>query len=577
MFIYIKFEVLLQSISMILSLVSIIFLLLKGKKSLLTKIFIGCQSLVFIWAVGQIFEILSTSTQNKWICVLVESIGIRFIGTSWLFFSLIYANNKLAKAPKKIIILFSISFIEYFLLLTNPYHKLFYTVFDLKTISYGPGFWISIGLDYTFLITGTVILVFYSIKQMENAKKKSIILITVILIPVISNMLYVFRVVKLDIDITPISISISLFLLGIAVLKYRFLNIIPIALPRMINSIAEAIIVIDYFDTIIFCNDIFHQYFHASKVNKNSNINDFLEYLKAISHLDKGVNSFCEALKINTSVVYDGKICISMTSVKHFNVKIRPIKGNNNKALGRIVTFNDICESVNLLESLNLKNKELMEANDQLKKYAKIGEELAIAKERNRFAMDLHDTLGHTMTLLLKLNEASIITCAENPKKTVEILKETHLITKEGMKELRRSISGMAPGKLKVCNISESLKKLIYDYESSGMEVELVVDGEFNYSNLLYSDVIYRTCQEALTNSMRHGNSNKVNIFLKFSKDRIKLYIIDNGVGCKKIIVGYGLLGMKERIEKIKGDIIFGSDGESGFNIHVEIPVGDEL
>lgn len=289
--IYKKIEAFLQFAPVMLSLISIIFLLIKGKKSLLKNVFIWCQVLIFIWATGQIFEILATNTYDKWICVLFESIGIRFIGTSWLFFSLVYTENKLAKAYGKIIILFSISFIEYFFVLTNKYHKLFYTMFDFRIIRYGPVFWISLTLDYIFLITGTIILVSYAVKQIEHGKKKSIILIAVILIPVISNILYVFRVVKVDIDVTPTSIAISLFLLAIAILKYKFLNIIPIALQRIVNSVEEAIIAIDYFDTIIFYNDIFIDNFKNSKVSKNCNINIFVEYIKSISMENKSMKS----------------------------------------------------------------------------------------------------------------------------------------------------------------------------------------------------------------------------------------------------------------------------------------------
>ena len=76
-----------------------------------------------------------------------------------------------------------------------------------------------------------------------------------------------------------------------------------------------------------------------------------------------------------------------------------------------------------------------------------------------------------------------------------------------------------------------------------------MINGVSNYCKVIHSEAIYRTCQEALTNSMRHGNSTKVNIFIKFSESRIKLYIIDNGAGCKDLTEGYGLKGMKERIE----------------------------
>ena len=181
-----------------------------------------------------------------------------------------------------------------------------------------------------------------------------------VLIPITSNILHVLKIVKIGFDITPVSFAFTLLFMGVAVLKYKFLSIIPIALHRIVNNVEEAIIVIDYSDSVIFYNDLFFEYFKASSVSKNSDINIFVEYIKSISAADKSIKSFCEALQTNKLVVYDGEICIDNTQIKHFNVKIRPIKGNKDEVLGRIITFHDICEYVNLLDNLNVKNKKLI-------------------------------------------------------------------------------------------------------------------------------------------------------------------------------------------------------------------------
>ena len=159
MLIDIKFEVLLQSVSVILSLGSIIFLLFKGKKSILLGSYIWCQSLVLIWSIGQILEIFTTNTNNKWTCVKIESFSFCFLGLSWLIFSLIYSNNKLIREPKKMMILFIVPLINYLLFLTNEHHKLIYIIFEFKRRSYGPMFWSMLIVNYIFIIIGTIILV----------------------------------------------------------------------------------------------------------------------------------------------------------------------------------------------------------------------------------------------------------------------------------------------------------------------------------------------------------------------------------------------------------------------------------
>jgi signal transduction histidine kinase len=88
-----------------------------------------------------------------------------------------------------------------------------------------------------------------------------------------------------------------------------------------------------------------------------------------------------------------------------------------------------------------------------------------------------------------------------------------------------------------------------------------------------YKNTIYRICQEALTNSLRHGKATNVSIILRLSDDMISLYIIDDGVGCKNIKKSIGLSNMENRVMELGGKISFGSDGEKGFNINVDFPL----
>ncbi|MDP4091551.1 MAG: histidine kinase, partial [Bacillota bacterium] len=108
----------------------------------------------------------------------------------------------------------------------------------------------------------------------------------------------------------------------------------------------------------------------------------------------------------------------------------------------------------------------------------------------------------------------------------------------------------------------------------TGMKVELTADKLDNVLTSNQADVIYRVCKEALTNSLRHGKAEHVSIIFKLVEKNIKLFIFDDGCGCREISLGLGLKGMRERVQEEKGSIAYGSDGEKGFNIHVELPVG---
>lgn len=87
------------------------------------------------------------------------------------------------------------------------------------------------------------------------------------------------------------------------------------------------------------------------------------------------------------------------------------------------------------------------------------------------------------------------------------------------------------------------------------------------------SDTIFSVVREAVTNSIRHGNANKIEVILKFSENCIRLYIIDDGTGCDKIVPDFGLKGMKEKINSIGGNIEFSSLPDNGFSVKAYIPV----
>lgn len=234
-------------------------------------------------------------------------------------------------------------------------------------------------------------------------------------------------------------------------------------------------------------------------------------------------------------------------------------------------------------DELMVKNQELAVLNQQLKEHAATIEELAIVKERNRVAREVHDTLGHTLTLLIMLIKVSRIKFEEDPNESKDKLSQAVEIAQEGLEELRRSIMGLMPENSGNNNIIHSLETLIASAQKSGLEVDFSVNGEeFYYKNLSirssfsFNDCIYKTCQEAITNSLRHGNATKIGIFLRFSPEKLVIFIIDNGRGCQNIRKGFGLKGMEGRVQSLNGHIIYGSDGEKGFNIHIEIPMGAE-
>lgn len=228
-------------------------------------------------------------------------------------------------------------------------------------------------------------------------------------------------------------------------------------------------------------------------------------------------------------------------------------------------------------EELNKKNIELEYMIDKLREHTKVVEELAAEKERNRMSRDLHDTLGYAMTLITTQLEVCSRTCLEDPKKALEIIEVVSYTAKAGLKELRRSIKGFGPKDLEKNSIINSLRKLVIEYSYFGIEIDFDFDGESSKCLSYYNEIIYRICQEAITNAVRHGKAKKVSISLVIEEDYISLFIIDDGIGCSQINKGMGLTGMEQRVASVNGKIFYGSSGDGGFNLNVCIPLEKEV
>ncbi|MCX7921769.1 MAG: sensor histidine kinase [Clostridia bacterium] len=217
-------------------------------------------------------------------------------------------------------------------------------------------------------------------------------------------------------------------------------------------------------------------------------------------------------------------------------------------------------------------NISLLKYRDLMDKHIAAVEELAVIKERNRFARDAHDTVGHAMAKVITLLELCRIS-GDVTDKMSKMLNDASDFAREGLNEVRRSIAGLVPEKLELGNLEGALKKLFSDFTTADINIDFSIEGTIpSCGTSKYSNSIYRICQEALTNSVRHGNAKNVTVILRFG-DTIKLFICDDGSGCKDFKKGFGLSGMEQRVKELDGSISYGSNDGEGFNIFAEIPV----
>lgn len=205
------------------------------------------------------------------------------------------------------------------------------------------------------------------------------------------------------------------------------------------------------------------------------------------------------------------------------------------------------------------------------KELAVSNEQLAVEQERNRIAQDVHDTTGHTLTMIRSLMKLAEIECQQgNYSHINEYLEQAGQLSGDGIRELRCSINNLkqAGGRELVTQgirrLAESVKEL---------EVEVCVQGTDSrqYSHL--TKTVYECAREAITNCLKYAHATHMDIILKFHEDSLDLYIFDNGRGCGKIISGNGLEGMEKRVKEAGGQFRAVSSEGEGFQITVKLPV----
>lgn len=113
-------------------------------------------------------------------------------------------------------------------------------------------------------------------------------------------------------------------------------------------------------------------------------------------------------------------------------------------------------------------------------------------------------------------------------------------------------------------------------FERTQNDFEYTIDHNFKLPDSISDDVkvcVYRILQELITNSIRHGNANALQLSIEYQYNVLRINTKDNGKGCKVINESYGLTGIRERVELLDGQVYFTSKENNGFSSVIYIPL----
>jgi len=221
--------------------------------------------------------------------------------------------------------------------------------------------------------------------------------------------------------------------------------------------------------------------------------------------------------------------------------------------------------------------EQLEEVQQQLRRYAGEVEELTVTRERNAMAREIHDTLGHYLTILaVKLETATKLEERADPRLHAELV-EARRVASECLAEVRRAVAALRPASSTAIELNEGLARLVAEFEAIAPETQVTLDTE-GPTRDLSAEVrlaLYRSAQESLTNIRKHAQATKVLVRLRVGTSRAELLVRDNGVGAEREAheLGFGILGMRERIALLGGVVSARPDAEQGWRVEVSLPL----
>lgn len=213
---------------------------------------------------------------------------------------------------------------------------------------------------------------------------------------------------------------------------------------------------------------------------------------------------------------------------------------------------------------------QLEAANLRLQAAAEQTAALAAAEERNRIARDIHDGLGHHLTVLTVQLQAAQVLLDQHPAKAAEALSKAEVMNRAALEEVRRSISALRTDPIRA-PLPVVLRGLIGECAGA---VQLSVYGESRALPEAVEHAIFRTVQEGLTNARKHAGASQLEVILDFrNPGSTCIAVQDDGPGCiGEIGGGFGLVGLRERLEAIGGSLSAGNGSKGGFLLRAEVP-----
>lgn len=200
--------------------------------------------------------------------------------------------------------------------------------------------------------------------------------------------------------------------------------------------------------------------------------------------------------------------------------------------------------------------------------------QLAAANERNRMAREIHDTLGHYLTVIHVQLEAARAVVGRDPDRGMLAVTRAQALAKDGLTAVRQSVKALRED-ARVEGVAEQIASLVDSVRDERFSATFRTSGKPRPVTAAIALALHRTTLEALTNVRKHADAANVEIDLAFrDHGRVQLRVHDDGKGAAEETgrTGFGLTGIRERAEQLQGRATYRTAPGEGFTLYVELP-----
>ncbi len=306
-----------------------------------SELFLAMLS-ISIWSFAAIFEAAFTGLDLKILFSKISYLGIATLPVLFFFFISRYTNLDHWITNKNRLFLFFIPAVTFVLAATNELHGLLWPEIYLKQnkiagifafYEHGPWYWVNISYSYIFLGAGIVMLIFSLFRYKRFYSLQARVLMIASLSPIIANIAYSFYQSGLGgMEITPICFTITGLFLTLAIFKYRFMDITPIAREIIIESLYDGVLLINKDNKIIDINQAAQRLLslNNSDIGKSVDIalsdnSEILEYLK----IEKNLKETVREVGIRNNKLF-------------LELRITHLLDDGKKRIGTIIVLRDI-------------------------------------------------------------------------------------------------------------------------------------------------------------------------------------------------------------------------------------------